>query len=173
MWSYAFEITGMDHFGPFDVQRAKKVWKLLLSCLTTGAVHLEPVNNLNVQGHLNTLDRFIAGCGKPTKIRSDKGRTFIGGAKEHNVLTRILAKKSFQDELATEAKRRWRIDFEFNVKYTPHHGGKWELVVKEFKRSLAKAVDSVAKMTYDALSTLLVRAEGILNQRLLAITDNL
>jgi hypothetical protein len=46
-------------------------------------------------------------------------------------------------------------------------------MVKEFKRSLSKAVDSVAKMTYDALSTLLVRAKEILNQRPLAITDDL
>ncbi len=86
-----------------------------------------------------------------------------------------LAKKSFQDELAAEAKRRWRINFEFNVEYTPHHGGKWERMVKEFKRSLSKAVDSIAKMryAYNALSTLLVHAEGILNQRPLAITDDL
>jgi hypothetical protein len=163
----------MDHFWPFDVQRAKKVWGLLLICLTTGAVHLEPVDNLTVQGHLNAFDRFIARRGKPTKIRSDKGRTFVGGAKEHNELTTILANKSFQDELAAEAKRRWRIDFEFNVEYTPHHGGKWEGMVKEFKRSLSKAVDSVAKMTYDALSTLLVHAKGILNQMPLAITNDL
>jgi hypothetical protein len=54
--------------GPFDVQRAKKVWGLLLICLTTGAVHLEPVDNFTVQGHLSALDRFIARGGKPTKI---------------------------------------------------------------------------------------------------------
>jgi hypothetical protein len=138
MWSYAFEITGMDHFGPFDVRRAKKVWGLLLICLTTGAVHLEPVDNLTVQGHLNALDRFIARRSKLTKIQNDKGRTFVGEAKDHNELTRILAKKSFQDELAAEAKRRWRIDFKFNVEHTPHHGGKWERMVKEFKRSLSR-----------------------------------
>jgi hypothetical protein len=46
-------------------------------------------------------------------------------------------------------------------------------MVKEFKRSLSKARDSVAKMKYNALSTLLVRAEEILNQRPVAITDDL
>jgi hypothetical protein len=146
-WSYAFEVTGMDHFGPLDVQRAKKVWGLLLICLTTGAVHLEPFDNLTVQEHLNALGRFITRRSKPRKIRSDKGRTFVGGAKKHNELMTTPAKKSFQDELAAKAKRRWRINFEFNVEYTPHHGGKWEQMVKEFKRSLFKAVDSIAKIT--------------------------
>ncbi len=43
----------------------------------------------------------------------------------------------------------------------------------EFKRIVAKAVNSVAKMTYDAFATLLVRAEGIINQRPIAINDDL
>jgi hypothetical protein len=59
-WTYAFYETGMDHFGPFEVQRAKKVWALLLICLTTGAVHCEPVDTLSVNSHLNALDRFVA-----------------------------------------------------------------------------------------------------------------
>jgi hypothetical protein len=46
-------------------------------------------------------------------------------------------------------------------------------MAKEFKRIVAKAVDSVARMTYDAFATLLVRAEGIINQRPIAIDDNL
>jgi hypothetical protein len=49
----------MDHFGHFEVQQAKKVWALLLICLTTGAVHCEPVDTLSVDSHLNALDRFV------------------------------------------------------------------------------------------------------------------
>jgi hypothetical protein len=173
MWGHAFESTGMDHFGPFEIQRSKKIWGLLLICLTTGAVHLEPVDSLTVSAHLNALDRFIARRGKPSKIRSDKGRTFIGGSKEYNELTKILAEEMFQGELAAEAKRRWGITFEFNIAYTPQHGGRWERMVKEFKRSLSKAADSVAQLRYDALATLLIRAEGFINQRPIAITDDL
>jgi hypothetical protein len=76
-WTYAFHNTGMDHFGPFEVQRAKKVWALLLICLTMGAVHCEPVDSLSVDSDLNTLDRFVARRGKPKRIRSDQGRTFV------------------------------------------------------------------------------------------------
>jgi hypothetical protein len=82
-WTYAFHNTGMDHFGPFKVQRAKKVWALLLICLTTGAIHCELVDTLSVDSHLNALDRFVTRRGKPKRIRSDQGRMFIGGAKEH------------------------------------------------------------------------------------------
>jgi hypothetical protein len=155
-WTYAFYNTGMDHFGPFEVQRAKKVWALLLICLTTGTVHCEPVDSLSVDSHLNALDRFVARRGKPKRIRSDQGRTFVGGAKNHQEQTKVLAERSFQGQLAEEAKKRWGIKFVFNVEYTPHHGGRWERMVKEFKRIVAKAVDSVARMTYDAFATLLV-----------------
>jgi hypothetical protein len=41
------------------------------------------------------------------------------------------------------------------------------------ERIVAKAVDSVAKMTYDAFATLLVRAKGIINQCPIAINDDL
>jgi hypothetical protein len=172
-WTYAFHNTGMDHFGPFEVQRVKKVWALLLICLTTGAVHCEPVDSLSVDSHLNALDRFVAQQGKPKRIRSDQGRTFVGGAKDHQELTKVLAERSFQGQLAEEAKKRWGIEFVFNVEYTPYHGGRWERMVKEFKRIVAKAVDSVARMTYDAFATLLVRAEGIINQCPIAINNDL
>ncbi len=58
-WTYAIYETGVDHFGPFKVQRPKKVWALLFICLTTGAVHCEPVDTLSVDSHLNALDRFV------------------------------------------------------------------------------------------------------------------
>jgi hypothetical protein len=172
-WTYAFHDTGMDHFGPFEVQRAKKVWALLLICLTRGTVHCKSVYTLSVDSHLNALDIFVARRGKPKRIRSDQRRTFIGGAKEHQELTKALAEKNFQGQLAKEAMKRWGVEFVFNVEYTPHHGGRWEGMVKEFKRIVAKAVDSIAKMTYEAFATLLVRAQGIINQRPIAIDDDL
>jgi hypothetical protein len=173
VWTYAFYETGMDHFGLFEVQRAKKVWALLLICLTTGAVHCELVDTLSVDSHLNALDRFVARRGKPRRIRSDQGRTFIGGAKDHQELTKALAEKNFQGQLAKEAKKQWGIEFVFNIEYTPHHRGRWERMVKEFKRIIAKVVDSVSRMTYNVFATLLVHAKGIINQRPMAIDDDL
>jgi hypothetical protein len=156
VWTYAFHNTVMDHFGPFEVQRARKVWALLLICLTTGSIHCKLVDSLFIDSHLNVLDRFIARRGKPKRIRSDKGRTFVRGAKDHQELTKVLAERSLQGQLAEEAKKRWGIESVFDVEYTPHHGGCWERMVKEFKRIVAKAVDSVARMTYDTFATLLV-----------------
>ncbi len=172
-WTYAFHNMGMDHFGPFEVQRAKKVWALLLICLTTGAVHCEPLDTLSVGSHFNALDRFVARRRKLKRIRSDQGRTFNGGAKDHQELTKALAEKNFQGQLAEEVKKRWGIEFVFNVEYMPHHGGRWERMVKEFKRIVAKAVDSVARMTYDTFATLLSRAKAIINQPPIAIDNDL
>ncbi len=97
----------------------------------------------------------------------------MGGAKDHQELTEVLAEKSFQGQLAEETWKRWGIGFVFNIEYTPHHGGCWEQIVKEFKRIIAKAVDSVARMTYYPSATLLVREDGIINQRPIAIDDDL
>ncbi len=133
-WTHTVYETGMDHFGPYEVQRARKVWALLLICLTTGAVHCEPVDTLSVDSHLNALDRLVAQQGLLRRIHSDQGRTFVGGAKDHQELTKVLAERSFQGQLADEAKKRWGIKFVFNVQYTRHHGGGWERMVKEFKR---------------------------------------
>jgi hypothetical protein len=87
-------------------------------------------------------------------------------------LAKILGERSFQGQLAKEAKKRWGIDFFFNLKYIPHYTGRWERMVKKFKRIVAKAVNSIARMTYDAFATLLVRAPGIINQRPSIAIDN-
>jgi hypothetical protein len=39
----------------------------------------------------------------------------VGGAKEHQELRRVLAERSFQGQLAEEAKKHWGIKFVFNV----------------------------------------------------------
>jgi hypothetical protein len=127
----------------------------------------------SVYSHLNVLDRFVARRGKPKRIRSDQGPMFIGGAKEHQELTKVLAEKNSQGQLAEEVKKRWGIKFVFNVEYTPHHGGRWERMVKEFKRIVANSVVSIARMTYNVFARLLIRAEGIINQHPIAINDDL
>ena len=109
---------------------------MLLICLTSGAVHIKPVDSLDVPSHLNALDRFIARRGKPARIRSDNCKTFVGGAKEFEALTKAIANKKFQKELAMNAVKKWGIDFRFNLEYTPEHGGRWERMVQEFKRDL-------------------------------------
>jgi hypothetical protein len=60
-----------------------------------------------------------------------------------------------------------------NIKYTPHHGGGWERMVKEFKRIVAKAANSVTKLTCDTFAMLLIRAKGIVNQHPITINGNL
>jgi hypothetical protein len=36
-----------------------------------------------------------------------------------------------------------------NIEYAPHqHGGHWERMVKEFKRSMSKAAESVANVIF-------------------------
>ena len=46
-------------------------------------------------------------------------------------------------------------------------------MVQEFKRDLRKLTESVPELTYDPLITILVRKEGIINQRPLVNNDDL
>ena len=172
-WSYAFQETGMDHFGPLEINRKKKCWGLLLVCLTTKAVHIEVCQDLGVASWLNALDRFIARRGKPRTIRCDNGRTFTGGDKEYHRLTKQLLTEEFQQEVTQAVVKKFGIDFQFIPPHTPHYGGCWERMVQEAKRSLKKSTDTVSNLSYDALVTFLTRAEGILNRRPLYIDEDL
>ncbi len=97
-----------------------------------------------VKGQLDALNRFRAGGGKNNEDRLE----------EYNL----------QGKLAKEAKKRWVIEFVFNVEYTPQHRGRWEQMVKELKRSLSKEANPIAKLMYEALATLLIRTKGIINR---------
>jgi hypothetical protein len=167
-----FQFTGMDHFGPFEIRRRKKCWGLLFICLTTRAVHLEVCEDLTVPVWLNAIDRFIARRGKPAKIFSDRSTTFVGGGKVFNRLSREFLNDDFFAGLAAELVRNFTIDFEVIPAGTPHYGGSWERMIREAKRCLVRSASTINRLSYDALVTFLTRAEGILNQRPLAIDDD-
>jgi transposase InsO family protein len=162
----------MDHFGPFEIRRKKKCWGLLFICLTTRAVHIEVCEDLTIPTWLNAMERFIARRGSPKKIFSDRGSTFVGGSKVFHQLTNELLDDDFYDGLRQQLATKLRIDFEVIPAGTPHYGGSWERMVQEAKRFLVKAASTVKHLTYDALVTFLVRAEGILNQRPLSFDDD-
>lgn len=59
----AFYSTGIDCFGPMLIKvgrRSEKRWGFLFKCLTTRAVHLDLVSNMDADSFLMSLRRFIA-----------------------------------------------------------------------------------------------------------------
>lgn len=87
--SYPLEAIGVDYAGPFTLReklgRGKKTFKAyvcLFVCLSTKALHLEPVTDLSMEAFLSTLKRFIARRGKPSHIYSDNDCNFLGATSQ-------------------------------------------------------------------------------------------
>jgi hypothetical protein len=172
-WTHIFAKTGMDYFGPFIIKNNKKVWGLLLTCLTTRAVHIELCPDMTVPIWLNAIERFVARRGKPEVLSCDNAGTFISGSKQYNKIVQEQLSQEFVDELTQAVVKKFSIKFYFIPPQTPHYGGPWERMIREIRRCLVKSSLTVTNLSYDALMTYLVRAEGIINRRPLAIGEDL
>lgn len=80
--------VGIDCFGPFMIQRGRSAVKrygLIVTCLYSRAVHLEPLDDLSTDCFLNCLRCIIAIRGKISTIRCDQGTNFIGASRQLNL----------------------------------------------------------------------------------------
>ncbi|XP_072939166.1 uncharacterized protein [Epargyreus clarus] len=128
------------------------------STVSVRAVHLELVSDLTKEAFLAAFNRFISRRGKPQRVYSDNGTTFVGAFNE---LSRLLLASS--DSIASDLCNEG-IEFKFIPAYTPHFGGIWEAAVKSIKHLLYKVL-SLTHLTYEELSTCLIQIEAILNSR--------
>ena len=73
----AFSYTGVDYFPPITLKQIKKsrtnsgqtkCYGAVLTCLTTGVVHLEGAGDLSTDSFILALRRFIARQGQPKTI---------------------------------------------------------------------------------------------------------
>jgi hypothetical protein len=163
----------MDFFGPFHIKSGKKVWGLLFTCMTTRAIHLEACPDVSIPVWMNALERFISRRGSPKTISCDRATTFVGGSKVLYKLIREQLNEQFFADFAAVAMEQYQIKFCYIPPRTPHYGGLWERMVRQVQETLIKSTQTVSNLSFDAFSTYLVKAEGIINQRPLAIGDDL
>uniref|UniRef100_A0AC35GH83 Integrase catalytic domain-containing protein n=1 Tax=Panagrolaimus sp. PS1159 TaxID=55785 RepID=A0AC35GH83_9BILA len=79
-----FKHVGLDYAGPKLVRgdtETKKVWIILITCLSTRAVHLEITYGLDASSFLLAFRRFIARRGRPDLIISDNQSTLKAAEK--------------------------------------------------------------------------------------------
>lgn len=157
----AFYSTGVDCFGPMIVKvgrRTEKRWGVLYKCLTTRAIHLDLLPNMDTESFLMSLRRFIARRGKPYEILSDQGTNFKGGSKElHEAFSTM--EPAIKDQLAAQ-----QIHFRFNPPNAPHFGGSWEREVRSVKNALRTTLGDQT-VPEEVLQTVLIEVESILNSR--------
>ena len=158
----AFTSVGVDYFGPIPVKRGRgreKRYGCLFTCLTTRAIHIEVADSLDVDSFLNCLYRFMARRGEPRLIRSDNGTNFVGAERELRRQVEEWNHDHIQDEL-NERRVKWL----FNPPAASHMGGVWERQIRSVKKVLA-GLTREQVLTHEMLVTLLVIAEGIINNR--------
>ena len=162
-----FEVIGVDYMGPMtykvSTKKEGKAYILLYSCSLTRAVHLELMQTLETQDFLKSFKAFIARRGRPKKIYSDNGSTFIGAA---GWLRKVMHDERFNDFLAQHS-----IVWSFNLSRAPWWGGQFERMVGLVKRSLQKSAGR-ALLSWDELSELLLDIEVALNGRPLSYVED-
>ena len=121
---FPFQQTGLDMFGPFASESSStynKRYALILTCLTTRAVHLEMCVDLSCDATMNALQRFFSRRGYPAQLVSDRGTNFTAAEKE---LQTIFNSTQVHDFL-TNLEIQWH----FNPAQAPHFGGVWERLI--------------------------------------------
>ncbi|XP_030747104.1 uncharacterized protein LOC115875730 [Sitophilus oryzae] len=161
--SSPFHVTGIDYAGPFLIKRGRgckveKCYVGLFVCFSTKALHLELISSLATSSFIQALRRFASRRGKPIKIVSDNGTTFVGAYRE---LGNFL--KSNRNNLVN-ASALGQINWSFIPPYSPHFGGLWEAGVKSVKHHLKRVLGNT-QLTFEEFLTILCQIEGILNSR--------
>jgi hypothetical protein len=75
----------LDLFGTFSVvigRWSSKRYGLLITCLSSRAVHLKTLDSMDVDSFIMALSRIISICGCPKVNYSDNGTSLLAGEKE-------------------------------------------------------------------------------------------
>ena len=158
--SRPFQAVGVDFAGPLKYKKNKKTegkaYVVLYACSLTRAVYIELLSSLNTQEFLQSLKRFIARRGRPEKIYSDNGKTFVAAAKW---LKTVQADEKLQNFLST-----CEIHWQFNLSRAPWWGGQFERLIGLVKRSFYKTIGNGCLM-WKELQEVLLDVEIALNNR--------
>lgn len=162
-----FIATGVDYTGAIELKSSKfrgnttyKGYIVIFICLATKAVHLEASTGMSTEHFLTALHRFIGRRGKPRHMYSDNGTNFIGAEK-------FVGHNSFIDAINNDIVPKLSvrgIQWHFNPPHSPNFGGLWEANIKSLKFHLKRVTDGT-RLTFEELSTVLIRIESCLNSR--------
>ena len=158
-----FHYVGIDCFGPFLVKRGRaevKRYGCLFTCLNTRAVHLEKLENMDVDSFLNGFRRFVSRRGSPVEVWSDNGPNFVGGNLEMSRCFDELQQKSIYDKAIQKG-----VIWHFNPPCASHMGGLWERMIRTVRKVLVGLIGLDARLTDESLDTLLCEVEQMVNSR--------
>ena len=113
--SVPFKSIGVDFAGPikyFSKNKSEmKAYILIYTCSSTRAVYLNLLSDQTTEHLLCSLKRLVARRGRPEKIFSDNGRTYVSASKQ--------LKKVQQDEKMNDWLAKQNIQWQFNLSRAP------------------------------------------------------
>ena len=165
MGTTPFQVVGADYAGPVKYRvssnREGKAYIVLYACSLSRALYLELTKPMETE-ELISLKRFIARKGRPEKIYSDNGRTFVGAAK--------WLRNVMQDERLHDFLAKLNIKWHFNLTKAPWWGGQFERMIVLVNQAFNKRVGN-GTLTWRELQDVLLDVEVALNNRPLSYVE--
>ena len=151
--------VGVDYTGFIMVKEGEsevKYYLLILTCLSTRAIHLELLPNQSTEQFVLALVRFCNVYGIPEAIYSDNALSFVSGAL---VMQEVFTSDEFKSAFGTHSIKHIKIPLG-----APWVGSVWERCIRTVKTCLRKAIGR-QKLDYFRLTTVLSDIQSAVNQR--------
>ena len=152
-------IIGVDYTGFILVkvgEQEVKYYLLILTCLSTRAIHLELIPDQSAEQFVLALVRFCNVYGIPEAIYSDNALSFTSGAL---VMREVFTSDEFKSAFGTHTIKHIKIPLG-----APWVGSVWERCIRTVKACLRKAIGR-QKLDYFRLKTVLSDIQSAVNQR--------
>ena len=146
-----------------SLTKTGKAHILLFACSLTRAIHLELLKDQTTEGFIRSLKRFVARCGRPSRIYSDNAKSFVAATKW---LRAIIKDGKLQNYLAHQYMK-----WQFNLSRAPWWGGQYERLVGLVKQALYK-LSRRAKLTWNEFEDVILDVEIALNNRPLSYIED-
>ena len=165
----AFDSVGIDYAGPYNLRVGrgkirKKSYILVMTCMTTRAVHLEATGGMETVHVINALSRFCDVRGVPSKIISDNQTSFTRADKDLTEWYESVDWSEIERKTGNGFHYSDGIEWIFNPPHAPHFGGAFEIMVKAVKRALKECTSS-ADLDEEEFRTCVSKVAFMLNNR--------
>jgi hypothetical protein len=160
----------MDFAGPFEVKVGrgkprKKLYILILTCMSIRAVHLEPTGGMDTTHVVNAISRFADVRGVPETVTSDNQTSFQKADKDLKDWLRAIDFSQVEQKTGFNFKPGHKgIEWIFNPPLGSHFGGVFEIMVKAMKRALRITV-SRADLNEEEFRTVVSKVAWMMNSR--------
>ncbi|KAH7723906.1 Pao retrotransposon peptidase family protein [Aphelenchoides avenae] len=192
-----FSHIGLDNFGSYTVKDThamqtvhKKVWVLIVSCLTTRCIWMDVVLDMSAESFINAFKRHMAQNGTPFSVICDNATNFVAGgealkrvskrdrpaASAENLrrsLRQTVKKRQLKDCMdqsnadASDETSVPSVEFKHIPEYAPWRGATYERLIGNAKYCIKRAIGRKV-LPLDDFRTLIAEVTRAVNERPIA-----